>query len=40
MTSDIIWVNSDETVTRQPARGANQRFQDWFFGILPIRDQL
>jgi putative cardiolipin synthase len=31
----LIWVNSDETVTRQPARNAWQRFMDGFFRILP-----
>jgi putative cardiolipin synthase len=31
----LIWVNSDETVTRQPARNAWQRFLDGFFRILP-----
>ena len=31
----LIWVNSDETVTRQPARNAWQRVMDWLFRILP-----
>ena len=31
----LIWVNSDETVTRQPARNTWQRFLDGFFRILP-----
>jgi putative cardiolipin synthase len=31
----LVWVNSDETVTRQPARNAWQRFMDGFFRILP-----
>ena len=31
----ITWVNSDETVSRQPARNSWQRFMDWFFLILP-----
>ena len=31
----LIWVNSEETVTRQPARNAWQRVMDWFFKILP-----
>jgi putative cardiolipin synthase len=31
----LIWVNSDETVTRQPAKNAWQRVLDFFFGILP-----
>jgi len=31
----LIWINSDETVTRQPARNAWQRFMDGFFRILP-----
>jgi putative cardiolipin synthase len=32
---DLIWQNSDETVTRQPARGCGQRFMDWLFQLLP-----
>ncbi len=31
----LFWVNSDETVTRQPARNAWQRFMDGFFKIFP-----
>ena len=31
----LIWVNSSESVTRQPARNAWQRFMDGFFRILP-----
>jgi putative cardiolipin synthase len=37
---DLIWVNSDETVTRQPAQGFQQRFQDALLNLLPIKDQL
>jgi putative cardiolipin synthase len=36
----LIWVNSDETVTRQPAQGAKQRFQDALLNLIPIKDQL
>jgi putative cardiolipin synthase len=36
----MYWENSDERVTRQPARGFSQRMQDFFFGLLPIEDQL
>ena len=36
----IYWENSEETVTRQPARGFSQRVSDFFFGLLPIEDQL
>lgn len=36
----IYWEDSDETVTRQPARGFSQRVSDFFFGLLPIEDQL
>ncbi len=36
----MYWENPDETVTRQPARGFSQRISDFFFGILPIEDQL
>jgi putative cardiolipin synthase len=32
---ELYWTNSDETVTRQPARGWWQRVQDAFFVILP-----
>jgi putative cardiolipin synthase len=32
---DLIWVNSDETVSRQPARNTWQRFMDSVFKILP-----
>jgi putative cardiolipin synthase len=38
--SKLIWVNSDETVTRQPAQGFKQRFQDALLNLLPIKDQL
>jgi len=31
----LVWVNSDETVTRQPARNAWQRFMDMVFMVLP-----
>ena len=31
----LIWVNSEETVARQPARNAWQRIMDGFFRILP-----
>jgi putative cardiolipin synthase len=31
----VLWVNSDETVTRQPARNAWQRVMDGFFKLLP-----
>jgi len=31
----LIWVNSEETVTRQPARNLWQRFMDGFFKIFP-----
>jgi len=31
----LIWVDSDETVTRQPARNGWQRVMDGFFKILP-----
>ena len=37
---DLIWVNSDETVTRQPAQGTMQRFQDALLNLIPIKDQL
>lgn len=32
---DLIWVNSDETVSRQPARNTWQRFMNGVFKILP-----
>ena len=32
----LYWVNSDETVTRQPARSWWQRVQDAFFVLLPV----
>jgi len=31
----LTWTNSEETVTRQPARNAWQRFMDGFFKIFP-----
>ena len=31
----LIWINSEETVTRQPARNAWQRFMDGFFKMFP-----
>lgn len=37
---DLIWVNSDETVTRQPSQGFSQRFKDALLNIVPIKDQL
>jgi putative cardiolipin synthase len=32
---DLIWVNSDESVNRQPARNTWQRFMDGVFKIFP-----
>ena len=32
---DLVWQNSDETVTRQPARNAWQRIMDGFFRLFP-----
>lgn len=32
---DLFWVNSDETVTHQPARNFWQRIMDGVFKILP-----
>lgn len=32
---NLIWVNSEETVSRQPARNSWQRVMDGFFKILP-----
>ena len=29
------WVNSDETVHKQPARGASQRIMDKIFKVVP-----
>jgi len=37
---ELIWVNSDETVTRQPAQSFQQRFQDALLNLIPIKDQL
>ncbi len=31
----LIWVNSEGTLTRQPARSAWQRIMDGFFKIFP-----
>lgn len=31
----LIWVNSDEALTRQPARNVWQRFMDAFFKFFP-----
>jgi hypothetical protein len=31
----LVWVNSDETVTRQPARNFWQRIMDVLLKILP-----
>lgn len=31
----LVWVSSDETVTRQPARNAWQRIMDGFFRVFP-----
>jgi hypothetical protein len=35
---DLYWVNSDETVHRQPARGFSQRLMDMIFMVFP-KDQ-
>jgi putative cardiolipin synthase len=35
-----LWVAGEERHTRQPSRGFGQRIADWFFGLLPIEDQL
>lgn len=36
----IYWEDADGIVHRQPARGFSQRISDFFFGLLPIEDQL
>jgi putative cardiolipin synthase len=33
---DLFWKNSDQTVTRQPARSTWQRVQDVLFMALPV----
>ena len=33
---ELFWASSDETTTRQPARGWWQRVQDSFFVLLPV----
>ena len=36
----LRWESSQGDVGRQPARRATQRFQDWFYGLLPIKKHL
>ena len=36
----LRWEAGDQRVSRQPAKGGWQRFQDWFLGLLPIESQL
>ncbi len=36
----LRWTSSEGTVYRQPARHLGQRFADFFYGLLPLEDQL
>jgi putative cardiolipin synthase len=36
----LTWTSSAGTVHRQPARGEWQRLLNWFYGLLPLEDQL
>jgi putative cardiolipin synthase len=36
----LTWTSSAGTVYRQPARHFGQRIADFFYGLLPIKDQL
>jgi putative cardiolipin synthase len=36
----LLWQSSLGTSHRQPARGFGQRVADFFYGLLPIKDQL
>ena len=36
----IVWESAAGRVYRQPARGFGQRIADFFYGLLPIKDQL
>jgi len=36
----FIWESAAGKVHLQPARGFGQRIADFFYGLLPIKDQL
>jgi putative cardiolipin synthase len=36
----LVWISSDATVRREPARNFGQRFQSCCFGMLPLQGQL
>ena len=36
----LVWQSSLGTTRLQPARGFGQRIADFFYGLLPIKDQL
>ena len=36
----LTWTSTKGTTRLQPARGIGQRIADFFYGLLPIRDQL
>jgi cardiolipin synthase C len=36
----IIWVGDDVTLDEQPAESRLQRLEDWFFGLLPIANEM
>lgn len=37
---ELVWVGDDQTLRSQPAESPLQRLEDWFLGILPIRDKM
>ena len=36
----LVWSSAAGIVHRQPARHPGQRIADFFYGLLPIQDQL
>jgi putative cardiolipin synthase len=37
---ELVWESATGKTQRQPARGIGQRMADFFYGLLPIKDQL
>lgn len=36
----LYWINANGETNQQPARGAGQRFSNWFYSLFPLDEQL
>jgi cardiolipin synthase C len=36
----VVWIGDDTVLTTQPADSPLQRIEDWFFGLLPLQQQM